>query len=477
MKKIKILTLVLAIVLVTMVAFIGIYVPMQNRMENKIKDYSYMMDLKGGRNIILEVDNGNKTTIKDSEGKEVKESENLSDDELKEKGYIKDETPYNSEDSLNTDNYKKSKEILTKRLKELKVEEYNIKLDEENGNIVLEIPENDNTDSIVSELTPAGKFEIVDSETKEVLINNNDLKLVNVMYGSDNSSKSATSTGTVVYLNIEFTKDGAKKLEDITNKYVKVETSGTETKEDGEQKENTENTTAEKKVSLLIDDEEMLSTSFEEPIRTGKMQLSIGRASKDNDTLKGYISQASNMATVLNNGKMPVKYTVHDNKFIQSDITNIELSMVVYVMLVITVVALIFLSIKYRTIGALGTISFIGLASLFLLLIRYTNVNISIQGILGIALTLVLNYMFIYKLISKIQNVKLKELSVSNKIKETYKEFFVRILPIVIAVIVFCFAGWATISSFGMVMFWGIILIAIYNAIVTNLLFRINNKQ
>ena len=230
-------------------------------------------------------------------------------------------------------------------------------------------------------------------------------------------------------------------------------------------------------MSLLIDDEEMLSTSFEEPIRTGKMQLSIGRASKDNDTLKGYISQASNMATVLNNGKMPVKYTVHDNKFIQSDITNIELSMVVYVMLVITVVALIFLSIKYRTIGALGTISFIGLASLFLLLIRYTNVNISIQGILGIALTLVLNYVFIYKLISKIQNVKLKELSVSNKIKETYKEFFVRILPIVIAVIVFCFAGWATISSFGMVMFWGIILIAIYNAIVTNLLFRINNKQ
>jgi hypothetical protein len=307
-------------------------------------------------------------------------------------------------------------------------------------------------------------------------MNNDDIKLVNVMYGSDNST--TTSKGTTVYLNIEFTKEGAKKLEDITNKYVKVETSDSDTHEHSEnEEESAEKNTTEKKISLMIDDDEMLSTSFEEPIRTGKMQLSIGRASKDNDTLKGYVSQANNMATILNNGKMPVKYTVHDNKFIQSDITKNELSLVVYVILAITAVALLFLIIRFKTIGALGTISYIGLASLFLLLIRYANVNLSIQGILGIALTLVLNYVFIYKLVSKVKNEKLKELSISVKLKETYKEFLIRILPICIAVIVFCFAGWATISSFGMVMFWGIVLIAIYNAIVTNLLFRINDNK
>ena len=110
MKKIKILTLVLAIVLVTMVAFIGIYVPVQNRMEEKVKGYSYMMDLKGGRNIILSVDEGKKTTIKDSEGKEVNDADNLSDEELSEKGYVKEETPYNNEEVLTVDNYKKYKE-------------------------------------------------------------------------------------------------------------------------------------------------------------------------------------------------------------------------------------------------------------------------------------------------------------------------------------------------------------------------------
>ena len=471
MKKIKILTLVLAIVLVTMVAFIGIYVPVQNRMENKVEDYSYMRDLKGGRNIILSVDEGSKTIIKDSEGKEVSDADDLSDEELTKKGYVKEEIKYNDEDVLNVDSYIKSKEIIQKRLKELKVEEYNIKLDEENGKIVLEIPENDDTDNVVSELSPVGKFEIVDSETKEVLINNDDLKLVNVMYGSSNDT---TSKGTTVYLNMEFTKDGAKKLEDITSKYVKTETQSPD-QENSEN--NTEETTTEKKVSLIVDDDEMLSTNFEEPIKTGKIQLSIGRASTDKELLEGYISQASNMATILNNGKMPVKYTAHDNQYIQSDITNQELDIVVYTLLAIACIGLIYLIFKYKGFGAIGTISYIGLASLLLLLIRYANVEISIQGILGIAATLILNYIFVFKLVSKTKNEKLKDLTINTKIKETYKEFFLRILPICIAAIVFCFGGWASLSSFGMVMFWGISLIAIYNAIITNLLFKINDNK
>ena len=46
----------IAIILVTMIAFGGIYVQYQNRMENKIEGYSYAMDLKGTRNIRLKID-------------------------------------------------------------------------------------------------------------------------------------------------------------------------------------------------------------------------------------------------------------------------------------------------------------------------------------------------------------------------------------------------------------------------------------
>ena len=65
----------------------------------------------------------------------------------------------------------------------------------------------------------------------------------------------------------------------------------------------------------------------------------------------------------------------------------------------------------------------------------------------------------------------------NQKIKEVYKEFFVKIIPICIATIVFCFAGWDPISSFGMIMFWGIVLIAIYNYIITSTLVKIQDNN
>ena len=38
-----------------MIAFGGIYIKYQNRMENKVQDFSYAMNLKGARNIRLKL--------------------------------------------------------------------------------------------------------------------------------------------------------------------------------------------------------------------------------------------------------------------------------------------------------------------------------------------------------------------------------------------------------------------------------------
>ena len=311
MKKLKMLTIVLVVILITMIAFGGIYIQKQNRMENIIKNYSYAMDLKGARNIRLKVNQENKTVIKDSEGKEVESSEDLTDDKIKEKGYTKEEIPYNSQESQKEENYKESKRIIEERLKSLKITDYNIKIDESTGDILLEIAENDNTDSIVSNIGTVGKFEIIDSETKEVLMDNKDIKLANVMYGSSNSSTTSSSSGTTVYLNIEFTKEGAKKLEDISSKYVKTSTSDNTT--DNTDSSDTTTSSTEKKITMKIDDEEIMSTSFDETLKTGKIQLSIGKATTDSKTLQGYVSQASNIAVVLDSGKMPIKYDVDEN--------------------------------------------------------------------------------------------------------------------------------------------------------------------
>lgn len=227
----------------------------------------------------------------------------------------------------------------------------------------------------------------------------------------------------------------------------------------------------------MIDDEEIMSTSFDEPLRTGKLQLSVGSSTTDTDTLQGYISQASNMAVVLDTGKMPVKYEMDENEYILSDITNQELNIIEYTIAGLVLLSLVILIVRYKLTGLLGSISYIGLASILLLLIRYANVALSIQGILGIAIILILNYMFINKLLSKLKKENLDKDMIKQMVKETYKEFFITSIPICIAVITFCFVGWAPISSLGMVMFWGIVLIAIYNFIITNNLLKIEANK
>ena len=444
---IKILTIILLIILVSMIGFFGIYKQNKNQMSNIIKDYSYAMNLKGARTIKLKVNT------------EV------------------------SDESKNEENYNKSKEIIEKRLKSLKVQEYNINLNTKTGEIIVEIPEDSNTDTKVSNLNTIGKFEIIDSNTKEVLLDNSNIKSSNVLYNN------ATS-GTTVYLEIAFDKDGKNKLEEISKTYVDSEENNTTSEENNAtSEENTaeENTAEEtktedstkKQITMKIDDEEIMTTNFDEPITTGKMQLSIGKATTDSNTLQGYISQAQNIATVLDNGNLPVEYDIEKNQYILSDITEQQVLYVVITIAIIAVIGIIFLIIKHKVNGLLAGISYIGLTALYLLLIRYTNVIISIESIFGITIVMILNYIFIFKLLENIEKIsKEKAENIVNKaIIETYKRFFSRVIPICIIAIVFCFVKWIPMSSFGMILFWGLVIIAIYNILITRNILNIKEKN
>ncbi len=449
MKNIKILTIILLIVLVSMIGFFGIYKQNKNQMSNIVKDYSYAMDLNGARTLKL-----------------VLNSENNDEEKTEE-------------------NYQKAKTIIEKRLKKLGVEEYKIALNNENGEMIIQIPENTSTDSIVSNLTTVGKFEIIDSETNEVLLDNNSIQSSSVLYNT-------TTSGTSVYLEIAFNKEGKSKLEEVSKTYVKSKNTTTSenntstentTTEDTNSSEETNTTTdtttsTEKKITMKIDDKEIMSTYFEEPITTGKIQLSVGSASTDTTTLNGYIQQAQNVATELDCGKLPVKYDLEKNQYILSNISKQDLTYIVIAITVIAVIAIIILTIKYKSNGLLTGIAYVGFTALYLLLIRYTNVTISIESIFAIAIVLILNYIFTAMLLYNIK--KLKEEKTENvmneSISKTYIKFFNRIIPICIMVVAFCFVKWTPMSSFGMTAFWGIVMIAIYNAVVTNSLMKIKNK-
>ena len=496
MKKVKIITMIVLIILITMVSFFGVYTQVQNRMENQVRNYALDMDLDGARYVRLSVNKESTEVIKDANGNEVETDEEMTDEQLAENGYTKESVPNNSEDVLTVENYEKSKKIISERLESQGVGEYEISLDNETGDILVQIPENNTTDTFVSNMNTVGKFEIIDADTKEVLMDNSDIKLVNVMYGSGSS----TTSGTTVYLNIEFNKEGTKKLEEISNTYVEsTDTTNTTSEDTNTTTEDTTNTETEntstdnttddttsnetetttKEITLNIDDQEIMTTSFDEPIENGKLQLSMGSATTDVDTLQDNISQASSIASVLDSGNLPIQYDIESNEYILSDITNTHIAYLALAVGIVLLIGLIIFIIRYRVNGLLSVIAFIGLVSFYLLVIRYTNVSVSIQGIVGIIVTIILNYIFINKILSTIKKSEdSKKLeTVKEGIKESYREFFIKLIPICLSVIVFCFINWTTISSFGMVMFWGITLIALYNYLITATMLKVKAEK
>lgn len=456
MKKIQLVIKILAVALVVAIAFVGIYVQKQNRMENVVKDYSLGMDLEGARVIELKVSDDKKEITRDKDGKIVKDSDKKEDGD-----YTTEEQPVNSDDVKNVDNYKKSKNIIEKRLKKLGVDNYVIKLDEETGTIVLEIPENDDTDHTVSNISETGKFQIVDSEdTENVLMDNNDIKSSSVLYNT-------TTSGTVVYLNIEFNKQGKEKLKNISEEYKKIEEDSDSEESDSDSNE--ENTTEEKEdekekqkeITMRIDDNDMITTSFDETMENGSIQLSMGQASTDRSKISENIKSSSTIATILDTGNLPVVYETETNKYVATDITTDLMIKVGIVAIAIIGIALLVLIIKYRKFGLLATIEFLGFIAVYSLLLRYTNVIITLEGIAAVGVIIVMNYIFNWRVLGKTKGYNGDERA--KTYKDEFVAFCIKVIPICILSIVFCFISWEPISSFGMTMFWGLTLAALYN--------------
>ncbi len=459
MKKVKILTIILAVLLISMIGFFGIYTQVQNRMENQIKDYSYAMDIKGVRSIVLEVSDSTETKIKDSEGKEVEDADSLTDEEITEKGYVKEEIPVNSEESKNLDNYKKAKEIIENRLNLLGVDNYIIKFNEENGNILLETTENEQINDVLNVITTTGKFEITDSNTKEVLFNNEDIKSATV-------TSSQEEDGTTIYLQLDLTEEGSQKLEKIKNEAQENQVEPETTEENNStENEGTDEDSTEKTGKATFDGQNINDVSFLEQTNTKRLRIAIGDKSTSTTTLNNNANEASYIAFMVNTKNLPLTYDLEGNQYILSEITNEQIQIGMYIALGIILIGMIILIIKYKLSGLLTAISYIGFIAAFMLTIRYTNVILSLEGILSIAMILLLNYYLVMKLLKKSYKM------------DTYKEFFIKILPIIILTIVFCFVNWAPISSFAMVAFWGILLMAIYNIIITSNLIKIKEGK
>lgn len=419
----------------------GLYVKDKNEIINKLPDYLFSKDLKGARVVKLTVDASTKEVVYDSNGNIATDGTNQ-DGTLKE-GYTKKNEKVNADEVLTTQNYELAKKVMEKRLNSLGMQDYHLSKNDQTGEITLEIAESSNIDKVIYDLQYLGKFTITDSQTKEILLKNDDVEKAGVVY-------STTESGTRVYLSIQFNKNAKQKLEQITKEYIST------LDEEGK--------TVTKKISINLDDEQLTETYFAEPNSTGILQLSIGSASTDSKTIEEYRQQAEEMASIIDSGNMQVKYKIDSNKNL-SVATNINtLRIMLYIIVAIVIIALLYLCIKHKIKGLLLSISYIGYIALLLIVLRPTNVIISLEAISGLVLLLILNYMFIKDILNK------KEESIKEVLNQTLKKYALLLLPILLISIIFVFASWIPLSSLGMIMFWGLSIMFIYNYIVVTVL-------
>ncbi len=484
-KKLKLITQILAILVICLVSFVGIYTQNTNKVENSIKNYNLGNDLVGYRELVLKVSDA--VQVVNSDGDVVGNTDNYTDSNIESYSYSKTENKVNPDECLNLDNYKRVKTIIENRLKTFGVTDYKFSLNNDNGTINLQIPETSSTDHTISNILQVAKFEIKDSEdNSKIYLTNNDLKKASAVYNT-------TTAGTTVYLQLELTKNGADILKELSEgEYVTIEednttqnettndtidenaveaeaelstdgnTSNVDTSEETSNNEDKEK--VQKKISILIDDTPLIETSFNEPIENGLINLSMGEASQDVDTINDTLTSASTVATQLNTGRMPVTYTISGNTYIKTDISHEMILKTIIGIGIVTAICLVILIIKYKLKGLIASVAYIGFIALDLLLVRYTNVSISLEVIIAGIIILAINYMLIINIL------KTKKTTEEDREKENKKQLITwveNLMPIFIISIVFVFTNWDKVIEFGMFMFWGLLISVVYNYLLT----------
>lgn len=444
-RRLKIILTILVIILISIISFVGLFIQDTKFMKNILSEYKLGMDLKGYRLVTIKVSNETETTYYDKDGNEV---------EKEVKGGTSKEIPINSDDILTKENFTKTKNLIKQRFEDLNISEYLIRLNEEDGTITVQIPEDDMTDLAVQFLQSQGKFTI-ENEDGQVLLDNSNLEKVQVGYSNG-------TTGTTVYLSFKFNENSIEKLKEITNTYV-------ESKDE-------EGKDTSKKVSINIDGSPLLETSFSEEIANGNLQLTLG-TSTDSSTINSYIEQASNIAILVNNGPVPITYTMEQNRFIKSDLSLEDAIIPAIVLGAILVLAFLVLLIKYKKLGILSIFSYIGYLAILLVVIRYTNLVVTLEGICGIIIMGIINYILLIYILQQLKKTE----KTRNEYKIVYNKSMLSmvlvLIPTLIIGIALCFALWLPAYSFGTIIFWGILIMALYNAWVTRLLFINSVKE
>lgn len=464
MKKVlkanKTLIILGIIMLISVISFIGLYQKSNGVWKNLLPKYNLGCEIKGYRELHFSLDtseeekevyiddNGNVLGYvedgTDSQDTSISlvQDENTETEEKKDSEYKTEKRVIkaNEDSNITIENFKLSKEIIQNRFKSLSNLEYNIRMDNVTGEVVLEVANDDNVSTAQALVTSKGTFDVIDYQTGVVLLDNSDLEEIRTVANYEDD-------GYQLYLQISLNKTGREKILDVSKKYVKS------TDEAGK------DTT--KYVAVRFEGQPLLSTYFGEEITTGMLTVPIGNPTTDSDEYAEMVEQANRIAYILNEDKLPLQYSLTSDNYIKSLITDEYILVFEIICALIIVVISALLIVRYKLNGLILSIVSVGYIALTMLLIRYTNVPITLNSIYALIACVAFNYIFVIKLLRN-----LKELSLKSAYIQVLKEYYLLIIPVIVFAVVFTLASAVTVNSIGMSLFWGLITGIIYNTVV-----------
>ncbi|MBR3153170.1 MAG: hypothetical protein IKF52_06210 [Clostridia bacterium] len=481
-KAFKNLTILAVIVLILILAFISFMgIPKNKFKEWEKPEYSFSKEIagKGVSCINFYVDNSTKEIEEVVETEEetneenkaetdstvevnetvstddavVTETESTEEKEESKPTTVKKTVPVNGDGVLNNDNYKKTKNIIEDRLKLYGITDYSIRLNEDTGNFSLEVPYNhDDLENVVKLVTSQGNIQIVDSDTKAVLLDNSDIKKTTAFYRASET----VDKGVDFLLQLDFTTDGLKKYKDVTKDYVETIDS------EGESKI--------KSVTIKIDDEDKYTTYFAADGNYTYLAFPLYQGVTDEELMNKNNDDTVMTQNIINSGKLPIVYTINSDSVYYMETTNkVDIIKLSVIILIVTVVVVsIFTIIKNKKIGIFSLLLEIGYIAILLLILRSVNdVTLTIAGLISILGSALINYYFLISMAKRSEKKFLMAL----------KDMIIITIPLIIFAVVFIYSHILQLESIGKVLMWGMLISLIYNATLSNLLFYLCDKE
>jgi len=499
-KILNILLMVLIILLISIISFVGIFEQKQAKMANLIPDYQLGINLKGYRAISLEVLNEVASDEEDTNTtSEVVSEETENSNETAENTTNEENATNETNDTVtlasveDISKYNKNASVIRKRLKKLGVEDYTVTVDPNTGKIDITLPENKDTDTIIADITQVGKFKIVDSDSKDVLMTNKDIKSVDITtekQGTDADGEPIT----YIYMTINFNLEGSSKFTNLTKTYQNIvpentSEENTENTAEGENSE-TENsaeqaseavqeeTKTPTQVTLKIDDTDLMTTYFTTVNDTGSLSLTVGNSASAVGDFESMVVAAENLAAIMENDPLNHQYDVNTNIYVNTTLDSNKVKLIACIEIAIALLIALVVIAKFRLNGLAATISSVGFIGLLLLAIRFGNVKLSLEGIFTIELVYLLNMIYNLLLLKRLNKENLTSKERIMAYKESMHKYLLILVPIAIIVIAFTvISSWGTLNSIGLVLFLGGAISSAYNAIVSYVYIRSTNKQ